>query len=180
MTSQKVSTQNLKAIAEWMRKDGVFFPYVKNRQLLDCAGEVLLATGDLVEIERPALISAEQIQKATVKSGYSVASKRAIENQKSRVEEYQKAESVKAKYQIQPRIQSNSGILKKLFKAIIGSSEDIDLTILGLSAIPADTSELRSAYLNALAKQHPDSGGKEKLLWALTASYEGLLARIGA
>ena len=111
-----------------MRKDGVFFPYVKNRQLLDCAGEVLLATGDLVEIERPALISAEQIQKATVKSGYSVASKRAIENQKSRVEEYQKAESVKAKYQIQPGIQSNSGILKKLFKAIIGSSEDTQLS----------------------------------------------------
>ena len=109
-----------------------------------------------------------------------MASKRAIENQKSRVEEYQKAESVKAKYQIQPGIQSNSGILKKLFKAIIGSSEDIDLTILGLSAIPTDTSDLRSAYLNALAKQHPDFGGKEKLLWALTASYEGLLARIGS
>ena len=109
-----------------------------------------------------------------------MASKRAIENQKSRVEEYQKAESVKAKYQIQTGIQSNSGILKKLFKAIIGSSEDIDLTILGLSAIPADTSELRSAYINALVKQHPDSGGKEKSLWALTASYEGLLARIGS
>lgn len=179
MTSQKVSTQNLKAIAELMRKDGNFFPYVQNRQLLDCAGEVLLATGDLVEIERPALISAEQIQKATTHSGYLVASKRASDNFDERITEYRKAESVKTRYQMQSGSQSGSGLLRKVLKALIGNTENLELSILELSSMPSDITELKAAYLNGLARCHPDSGGKEKLLWSLTVAYETLLARMG-
>jgi hypothetical protein len=178
MTSQKVSTQNLKAIAELMRKDGEFFPYVQNRQLLDCVGEVLLATGDLVEIERPALISAEQIQKATTNSGYLLASKRAKENFNDRITEYRKAEAVKSKYQIESRSHSNPGFLKKILKAFIGIASDLELSILGLTRMPTDIAELKAAYMNGLTRCHPDSGGKEKSLWALTVAYETLLARI--
>lgn len=180
MNTQKVSTQNLKTIAETMQREGCFFPYVRGRQLLDCAGEVLLTTGEIVEITVPAYISAEEIQKAIIASAYSMAVKRVNHNFNNRVAEYRRLQILESGNKIKGEYKStnSSSLIQRLTNFVFGLSNQWELRILGLSQIPSHQSVLSEAYRKALKKHHPEFGGKEKSLWTITSAYETLMASI--
>ena len=44
--------------------------------------------------------------------------------------------------------------------------------------IPSEASLLKSTYIELIKTHHPDNGGSEKSLWAITDAYEKILGRM--
>ena len=75
---------------------------------------------------------------------------------------------------------SGPDVWRRLAEARLGpvNAQDADLAALGLTAMPADLQELKTAYRKAMLKAHPDLGGTDDDAIKASLAYARLLQQM--